>query len=94
VGFAKAPARTDDDVVRLEDALRERLTVSSRHMSPPRSRRPALSDVELDVLKGIAAGVSQAALARRLGLGEALVAAHVARILEKLGVVTAAEAPS
>jgi DNA-binding CsgD family transcriptional regulator len=53
-----------------------------------------VSEVELDVLMGIAAGVSLAALARRLGLGEALVAAHVARILEKLGVVTAAEAPS
>lgn len=57
------------------------------------SRRPAktppelasLTERETEVLKLLAAGLSNSEIARRLFLGEATVKTHVARVLDKLG---------
>ena len=54
----------------------------------PTGTPPALSqltDRELDVLRGIAKGLSNAEIARELYLGEATVKTHVTRILAKQG---------
>lgn len=45
----------------------------------------SLTDRELEVLKLVAAGLSNAEVAKRLFLGEATVKTHVGRMLDKLG---------
>ena len=87
------PSVLADDVGRLEDAIRELLTVSSRQMSPPASRRPApLSERELHVLAHVAGGLSERQVARRMGMTEKTVRDHTTRALLKLGVLTRTEA--
>ena len=81
-----------DDLVSLEDSIRELLTISSRHMSPPASAGPALSDRELHVLAHVADGLSNKQVARRMGISEKTVRNHLTRIFHKLGVVTRTEA--
>jgi DNA-binding NarL/FixJ family response regulator len=45
-----------------------------------------LTDREAEVLRALATGLSNAEIARQLGIGEGTVKTHVARILIKLGV--------
>lgn len=65
--------------------------------APPGSTRPpvaleALTARELEVLRLIAQGMSNRAIASELFLGEATIKTHVARVLQKLGLETRAEA--
>jgi len=72
----------------LAPAVTRRLVERFAHASPRPSTRPeqlrALTPRELDVLKLIARGMSNAEIATTLTIGETTVKTHVARILMKL----------
>jgi DNA-binding NarL/FixJ family response regulator len=86
----------------LKDAPRDELTRAVRAgargetvLAPPvaarladrvRVLRPALTPRELDVLRRVAAGMSNPDIGRELFIGEATVKSHVTHIFEKLGV--------
>ncbi|MGM7667962.1 response regulator [Microbacterium sp. A93] len=55
-------------------------------MRAAREERPQLSPRELDVLRLVAAGGSNPAIARALFIGEATVKTHLLHVFEKLGV--------
>ena len=62
---------------------------------PPRDRPVALSDLtprELEVLRLIARGLSNADIARTLVVGDATVKTHITRIFAKLGLHDRAQA--
>jgi len=79
----------------LKDASRERLTSAVRAaaagetlLAPGAAAGPSagrLSERELDVVRLVAQGLSNAEIAARLHLSEATVKSHIARILAKLG---------
>lgn len=64
------------------------------HRSSTPSIRPIepLSDRELEVLKLVAAGLSNSDIAERLAISERTVGAHISRILDKLGVANRTQA--
>ncbi|HVU78894.1 MAG TPA: response regulator transcription factor [Gaiellaceae bacterium] len=72
----------------LAPAITRRLIEDFCRRPPPSAGTPeaaaGLSDRELDVVRLIAAGLSNAEIASRLFLGETTVKSHVARILAKL----------
>ncbi|MDR2280645.1 MAG: response regulator transcription factor [Gordonia sp. (in: high G+C Gram-positive bacteria)] len=79
---AEGDAVLDAGVTRaVVDAMRTRPAPVAPDLS-------ALTDRERDVLSGVGAGLSNAQIARRLGIGESTVKTHVSRVLMKL------EAPS
>jgi DNA-binding CsgD family transcriptional regulator len=55
-------------------------------------RRPSLSDRELEMLKGLARGLSNRLLAEEVHLSEATVKRHLANIYERIGVRSRGEA--
>jgi len=59
---------------------------------PPSTRAPRLSAREKQVLGLLAEGLSNRAIARKLGLSEATVKGHVSRLLDKLNVSSRLEA--
>jgi len=67
----------------------ERMVSEFVRRPPPGSSRPAaldeLTDREIEVLKLVARGLTNAEIANALFLGEATVRTHVSRILGKLG---------
>jgi DNA-binding NarL/FixJ family response regulator len=67
----------------------ERMVTDFVRRPPPGAGRPAaleqLTDREVEVLKLVARGLTNAEIARTLFLGEATVRTHVSRILGKLG---------
>jgi DNA-binding NarL/FixJ family response regulator len=60
--------------------------VAARLVDRMRMPLPALTPRELEVLRGIAAGLSNPDIGRELFIGEATVKSHVTRIFDKLGV--------
>jgi DNA-binding NarL/FixJ family response regulator len=73
---------------RLAPAIIQRMLGELVRRPPPGTTRPAeldeLTDRELDVLKLLARGLSNAEIAATLFLGEATIRTHVSRILTKL----------
>ncbi|MEJ9077938.1 DNA-binding response regulator, NarL/FixJ family, contains REC and HTH domains [Gordonia malaquae] len=75
---AEGDAVLDAGVTRaVVDAMRTRPAPAVPDLS-------ALTDRERDVLGGVGAGLSNAQIARRLGIGESTVKTHVSRVLMKL----------
>jgi DNA-binding NarL/FixJ family response regulator len=72
----------------LHPAITRRLIEDFAHRPTPRSGTPpelaSLTDRELDVMRLLARGLSNAEIAARLFLGEATVKTHVAHLLTKL----------
>ena len=70
-------------------AVTRRLVENYVRRPPTSQARPpalaALTERELDVLRAMARGLSNAEIAAELFLGEATVRTHVSRILAKLG---------
>ena len=71
----------------LSPAVTRRLITSYVQAPAPGTERPvALTEREVDVLRAIARGLSNAEVARELYVGETTVKTHVTAILTKLGV--------
>ena len=73
----------------LSPSVTRSLIAEFARVSPRRRAEPpdhvTLTDREFEVLKLVAAGLSNAEIAKRLFLGEATVKTHVGRVLGKLG---------
>ncbi|MFJ8006918.1 response regulator [Streptomyces fagopyri] len=74
----------------LSPRVTHRLLDRFAHLAAPAvpdvpSRLDALTGRELDVLRALTRGLSNAEIARELGVGETTVKTHVAHILEKFG---------
>ena len=72
----------------LAPAITKRLIERFVERPPPEDRAPALAELsarELEVLRLLARGLSNAEIAAQLIVGEATVKTHVARVLRKLG---------
>ncbi len=65
---------------------------ANRPLTKGRQEFPSLTDRELDVLDGVAAGLDNSAIAKRLSLNEKTVRNYVSMILAKLHVDSRAEA--
>jgi DNA-binding NarL/FixJ family response regulator len=79
----------------LAPSITRRLIEDFARRPPPRERPAALAELtarELEVLRLIARGLSNAAIARELIVGDATVKTHVARIFAKLGLHDRAQA--
>ena len=87
--LADAVRQSVSGEVLLSRAVTQRLIESYVSAPPPADGRPAalaeLTDRELDVLRVLAAGHSNAEIAAELYLAETTVKSHVARVLAKLG---------
>lgn len=91
-----------DDLIRrdlevLEDSVRRVLRHARTAPAPaedlePRSKRDALSIRELNVLRQVAAGLSNKQIARTLGISEKTVRNHLTRVFSKLGATNRTEA--
>jgi DNA-binding NarL/FixJ family response regulator len=72
----------------LAPSVTRRLVEQFSHRPPPSARPEAvaeLTDRELDVMRLLARGLSNAEIAEELIIGDATVKTHVARVLQKLG---------
>jgi DNA-binding NarL/FixJ family response regulator len=86
--IAAVRAVAEGDVLLDADVMR-RLVVDHLPPGPTAQARDVLARLtprETDVLMAVARGMSNAEIAASLGLGEATVKTHVAKLLEKLGV--------
>ena len=74
-------------------AVRELMSGSPRtHVNAPHGSQLSLTDRETEVLALVADGLTNRAVARRLGISEATVKTHLAHIYTKLGVLDRATA--
>jgi DNA-binding NarL/FixJ family response regulator len=73
----------------LHPAITRRLIADFARRPTPREGRPAelreLTERELDVMRQVARGLTNAEIAAKLHLGEATVKSHLAHVLAKLG---------
>jgi DNA-binding NarL/FixJ family response regulator len=79
----------------LSPSITRRLIADYARRPPPNTQPPALAELtprELEVLRFVARGLSNGAIARELVLGEATVKTHVARIFQKLDLHDRAQA--
>jgi DNA-binding NarL/FixJ family response regulator len=79
----------------LSPSITRRLIADYAHRPPPSEQPAALAELtprELEVLRLVARGLSNADIARRLVLGDATVKTHVARIFQKLDLHDRAQA--
>lgn len=77
----------------LSERLTDLLAHALRHEAQPRSPDHAeLTERELDILKGLAAGKSNKLIARQFDIAEGTVKVHVKRILKKLDLSSRVEA--
>jgi DNA-binding NarL/FixJ family response regulator len=74
------------------EAAAHGLSIGGAPSPPPGGALPALSARELEVLRHLAEGASNKAIARMLGISAHTVKFHVAAILEKLGAASRTEA--
>lgn len=79
------PVVADEMTGKLVEVYR-RVAAPAPPVAEPASRISALSPRETDILRGIARGDSNKAIARDLGIAETTVKIHVQHILRKLGV--------
>ena len=74
-------------------AVRELMSGSPRtHVNAPHGSQLSLTDRETDVLALVADGLTNRAVARKLGISEATVKTHLAHVYTKLGVLDRATA--
>ena len=74
-------------------AVRELMNGSPRtHIDAPHGSQLSLTDRETDVLALVADGLTNRAVARKLGISEATVKTHLAHVYTKLGVLDRATA--
>lgn len=74
-------------------AVRELMNGSPRtHINAPHGSQLSLTDRETDVLALVADGLTNRAVARKLGISEATVKTHLAHVYTKLGVLDRATA--
>jgi two-component system, NarL family, response regulator LiaR len=78
--------------VRLDPRAQQRLVRELRSPKRPADASEPLTERELDVLRHIAAGATNKAIARDLGVGEATVKSHVSNLLAKLGLKSRTQA--
>jgi len=92
-GSVLKTGRADDLLSAMREVMAGGVSFDGRH--PPRPRgQAALSPRERDVLRGVAAGRTNRALAAELGVGEETVKTLLSRVYAKLGVRRRAEAVS
>jgi len=92
-GSVLKTGRADDLLSALREVAAGGSSFDSRHPRRPRGQA-ALSPRERDVLRGVAAGRTNRALATELGVGEETVKTLLSRVYAKLGVSRRAEAVS
>lgn len=80
----------DGDALLSPAVTRRLIEVFTTHAPPTTTptRIPELTDREADILTLVAAGLSNADIARRLTIGEATVKTYISRLLTKLGVTS------
>ena len=82
-------------VALLAPSVTRRLVAALAPRQEPRPTEPdlaSLTDREVDVLRLVARGQSNADIARSLGIGESTVKTHISRVLAKLGLVSRTQA--
>lgn len=78
--------------VRLDPRAQARLVRELRAPKPPADVADALTERERDVLRLLARGATNKAIAQALGVGEATVKTHVSNVLAKLGLKSRTQA--
>ncbi|MEV1293190.1 response regulator transcription factor [Pseudonocardia sp. NPDC049635] len=93
-GYLLKDARRADLVRAVHDLVAGRPVLAPVALATltDRSPRPALTSREIEVLRLVADGTTNRAIAGRLGISEATVKTHLVHVYEKLGVVDRASA--
>ena len=82
--LVKAIRRVHEGEPSLDPSIARMVLDEFSHPEPTKKEREHLTDRELDVLRHVARGMSNQAIADELGVAEVTVRTHVSRILRKL----------